>query len=69
MKKEEQNLNESNNNNKNKENNENKENNNNNVENKTEKKSKIQSLRLKLDDKTLLYSKNGMKNILKKLHQ
>ena len=35
----------------------------------TEKKTKIQSSRLKLVDKTLLYSENGIKNIMKKLYQ
>ena len=57
--KEEQNINESNNNNTN-ENNK-KENNILNEEIKEGKKSKIQSSRLKLDDKTLLYSENGLK--------
>ena len=59
IEKEEQNINESNNKNTN-ENNK-KENNILNEEIKEGKKSKIQSSRLKLDDKTLLYSENGLK--------
>ena len=60
--KEEQNINEPNNNNNENNNKDNKENNNlNNEEIKEGKKSKIQSIRLKLDDKTLLYSENGLK--------
>ena len=59
IEKEEQNINESNNNNTN-ENNK-KETNILNEEIKEGKKSKIQSSRLKLDDKTLLYSENGLK--------
>ena len=57
--KEEQNINEPNKNNN--ENNNNKENNVLTEEIKEGKKSKIQSQRLKLDDKTLLYSENGLK--------
>ena len=60
IEKEEQNINESNNNNKTTENNK-KETNILNEEIKEGKKSKIQSSRLKLDDKTLLYSENGLK--------
>ena len=59
--KEEQNINESNNNNNNTNENNKKENNILNEEIKEGKKSKIQSSRLKLDDKTLLYSENGLK--------
>ena len=60
IEKEEQNINESNNNNNTNENNK-KETNILNEEIKEGKKSKIQSSRLKLDDKTLLYSENGLK--------
>ena len=61
IEKEEQNINESNNNNNNTNENNKKENNILNEEIKEGKKSKIQSSRLKLDDKTLLYSENGLK--------